>query len=445
MTADFTNRKDIGRCAVEHLREPFEHPITLAVIPQETSVPEQTHILLAGSIIITASSLPSLHPPIHLRSSSSGSAHTLLGSSPSARPVHITVLALDQSPPTLLTHQVRLASFLSTGEFAIFSVDHTNPSTSYRILTYIPSARNARNTPVVQAAYHHPLLITLSHTFALSVYEISEGEVEGGAGGKVQHTHTLTSFTSHPPASIVLSSLSAMGAYKLVLAYAVPVYPAHWSVGATELIVTLGEEGAGAIEVISTRTARALDVPPGWVNERKLKGVREQWGRRVETVAGIQTDGKWVVLAPGSSFAPNFTRSSSPSPSSSSSTSTMSSPVSDRRSINNPTHLQLYRLHLPTLSSAAAKLTFVRSLHGHTGPVSALSLADGRCVSLGGGGVWVWDLEGGAEAGMAAEVVGNDESEHEPEEDEGKGCVVFDERCIVSSGAKEVHIRRFDI
>ena len=443
LALDMTKYIGPGRCAVEHLREPFEHAETrLSAATPETSLVEQTHILLAGNLIITASSKASPHLPIHLRPSSSGSVHTLLCNSSSGRPAQITTLALDQSPPNPHTRQLRLASFLSTGQFTIHAIDHTNPSASSQILTYVPSFRNARNAPVVQAAYHHPLLATLSQSFVLSIYDLREGGEEDGR--KVAHTHTLTSFASYPPASLVLSSLPTTGAYKLVLAYAVPVYPAHWSVGATELVITLGE-GVGAVAVLSTRTARALDVPPGWVDERKLRGMQEQWGRRVERVAGMQTDGKWVVLAPGSLGIPSTSDFSSPILSSESSSSASYSPSSERRATHNPTHLQLYRLHLPTNPSAATKLTFIRSLHGHTGPVSALSLADGRCVSTSGGGVWVWDLEGGAEASMGAQVIGNDEEEEDQEEAEGNGCVVFDDRRIVSTGTEGVDIRRFDI
>lgn len=440
LVLDNTKYLGSGRCAVEHLREPFEHAETiLSAATPEVSLTEQTHILLAGNLIITASNKPSPHPPIHLRPSSSGSAHTLLCNSSSGGPAQIASLALDQSPPNSHTRHLRLASFLSTGQFTIHDIDHTNPTASSQILTYVPSFRNARNAPVVQAAYHHPLLATLSQSFVLSIYDLREGGE--GDGRKVTHTHTLTSFASYPPASLVLSSPPTTGAYKLVLAYAVPVYPAHWSVGATELVITLGE-GVGAVAILSTRTARALDVPPGWVDDRKLRGMQDQWARRVERVAGMQTDGKWVVLAPGSPVLPFASDFSSPMPSSSSSASY--SPPSERRAMHNPTHLQLYRLHLPTNPSAATKLTFIRSLHGHTGSVSALSLADGRCVSTGGGGVWVWDLEGGVEASMGAQVIGN-EVEEGQEDAEGNGCVVFDDRRIVSTGTRGVDILRFDI
>ena len=50
--------------------------------------------------------------------------------------------------------------------------------------------------------------------------------------------------------------------------------------------------------LLSTHSTRAFDIPVGWVDEAKLRVVREQWGRKVGSVAGTQTDGRWVVLAP---------------------------------------------------------------------------------------------------------------------------------------------------
>ena len=96
-------------------------------------------------------------------------------------------------------------------------------------------------------------------------------------------------------------------------------------------------------------------------------------------------------------------------------------------------------------------------LHGHIGPISALSLADGRCVSLGvNGRIWVWDLEGGEEASFGIEVDQNNDGDVEEEKSThrtedatvivtAKGAVVFDERRIVSAGPRGIEARRFDV
>lgn len=441
----------IGRCLVEQIGENTEKPL----FTPDADYPEQTHILLAGNLTITASSRNTLHPSVRLRCPS-GVTHTLLsGSSGHQSAVQITALALDQSsPPSSPNPHLRLASFLSTGEFVIFMINHTNPSASSRKLTYIPTVRNSRTSPIIQTVYHHPLLITLSQSFSLSIYDLT--------GDNVIHNQTLKSFTSHPPSSLVLS-MPSQTTYKLVLSYAIAVYPAHWSVGATELIIsgaspeisqTNGTTPLSSdFSVTSTRTARAFEVPQGWIDERKLRGMREQWGRKVERVADVQTDGKWVILAPGESsrFPASIVPASSQVSSESDAPISSLAPVPSS-SLHSPTYLQLYRLHLPSSSapSAIPKLSFVRTLHGQTGCISALALADGRCVSLGvNGGIWVWDLEGGTGAEVAKPFVSprwrNNEDEEQEEIWTGKGTVVFDERRIISAGAGGVQIRRFDV
>ncbi|KAI9059214.1 hypothetical protein FKP32DRAFT_1761181 [Trametes sanguinea] len=437
-----------GRCSLEHYQ--------LGIPPRlftRTQTLHQTHLLLAGNITIMASSLPSPTPSVLLASPAHG-LHTI--PCPSSHPglvAHVTALALDQSPPTS-GHHGRLICFLSTGEYCLININHYTPTSSSRAYTYQPSGRSSRTAPIVQAAYHHPLLVTLSQSFHLSLYDLSSDTV--------RHTQTLTSFTSYPPSSLVLS-LHSPSSYKLVLAYATPVYPAHWSVGATELVISNTE-----MTVSTTRTTRAIDVPQGWVDENKMRAVREQWGRKVARVADTQTDGKWVVLAPGQHLASAASASSSsedemafstaPTPSLPSSGTTYAS-----SSLYTASGLQLYRLYLPSSASSnsSPKLTFVRTLHGQIGPVSTLALADGRCVSLGmNGSIWVWDLEAGTGTEVSPGITGpsdDAQDEEEPQEDGvfeavklrlamgARGSVVFDDRRIVSAHGTEVEVRRFDI
>ena len=420
-----------GRCSVEHFpsslafTESNEH---IPTSPKAQQLHPHTHILLAGNVTITASSTrtqaPAMifaapnHPPYSLGCPEiSDGIHT-----------QITMLALDQSQPSVHEHQhVRLISFLSTGAFHLFSVNHVTPSASHHVGTYAPQASvsRARVTPIVQSVYHHPLLVTLSESFHLSLYDLSNPE-------HITHSQTLTSYTSYPPTSLVLSCPSP-STYKLVLAYAVPVYPEHWSVGATELIIRNDRTEASThaatsmLTVANTRSTKAFDIPPGWVDEHKMQAVKEQWSRKVTRVADTQTDGKWVILAPGDPSSPG-------------------SPASQ----HTPTSLQLYRLHLPAspTSSAIPRLSFVRTLYGHMGPVSALSVADGRCVSLGANGsIWVWDLEGGTGAEVSPSYwIDEDSKDFLSAFGEGKrGAVAFDERRIVTANARGIEVRRFDI
>ena len=117
-----------------------------------------------------------------------------------------------------------------------------------------------------------------------------------------------------------------------------------------------------------------------------MRAAQEQWSRKVARVADTQTDGKWVVLASSDALHTDQQRSGH----------TRLGYTPSR--LHSSSSLQLYRLYLPSPSNSPSlpKLIFVRTPHGQIGPVSALTLADGRCVSLGvNGSIWVWDLEGG--------------------------------------------------
>lgn len=344
-------------------------------------------------------------------------------------PAQITVLSLDQSTPFLHSRHIRLASFLSTGEFSIFMIDQQSLAAPSRIFAYLPSHRTERNAPIIQAAYHHPILLTLSVTFALSIYDLSEM-------GKVKHTQTLTSFTSYPPTSIVISpSHGARNILKVILVFSVPVYPRHWSVGVTELLVKLGEGVDGIFApptLISTRTVRTHQLPFGWIDEEQFKIAQEQWGRKVEKIVDTQTDGKWVVLAPLSAPIPSSFSGMNPH-----------TPFSNA--------LQQYRLTLPSAPSAGTpKLTFVRYLYGPKNDIEKIWVADGRCVSLSvDGGIWVWDLEERPRGDKGSrEVTWLEGAQVETGDDTSlkrRGSVVFDDRRIATIRGGEVELRRFDI
>ena len=340
----------------------------------------------------------------------------------------ITALALNQSTPCSHSRYLRLASFLSTGEFSIFSVDQHSPTASSRILAYLPSHMTERIAPIIQAAYYHPILLALSAAFTLSIYDLSEH-------GKVKHTQTLSSFTSYPPTSIIISpSHGSRNVLKVVLVFSVPVYPRHWSVGATELLIRLGDDVFGGFSspaLISTRTVRTHDLPLGWIDEEQLKLTQEQWGRKVERVIDTQTDGKWVVLAPLSD-----------------SVSSSTSRMTRHTAFSNA--LQQYRLALPSTPTGTPKLTFVRYLYGPENEVEKIWVADGRCVSLSvDGGIWVWDLEERPRGAKGSkELTWLEGAQVEAGDDttgKGRGSVVFDERRIATIRGGEVELRRFDV
>ncbi|KAI0028602.1 hypothetical protein K488DRAFT_58181 [Vararia minispora EC-137] len=413
-----------GRCQLTRFT-PFPFPPN-----HPPPISERMHVLLAGPMTIYASSKPSQAPTITITCASSSDAFTVYPTVNSLIPVQITSLAADQCPP--LPDIIRFAVCLSTGELAVYELRGHHAQMPTRTHHYAGS-RSRRTHPILQAAYHHPLLFTLSKTFSLSVYDATREAL--------QLVHHLSSFSSWPPASLVLTAPSA-NTFKLLITYASPVYPQHWSLGVTEVLMSCPARAStsaqSAFRLLSTRSVRAFDVPPGWANEARMRVVREQWARKTLAVAATNSDGKWVVLAPTETSclacAPSFPAAATGG----------AHPIR-RHWTPSSLPLQLYRVSFPPLdagASAAPRLTFVRYLYGQTSPVASLALADGRCVSLGvDGSVWAWDLE----TARGVQVYSASPSmQEEPMQNGVLGLITFDERRIISSSPGGVLVRDFD-
>jgi hypothetical protein len=408
---------------------------------------DRIHILLAGSATIYASSRPSHSPTIAIsHASSQPYAFSVKPRSIYLSPLRITTLAVDQSPSS--SERTRFVSCLSNGELFVYQLCGTKAQAPACVNHYLGVRFSRRTHPIIQVAYHHPLLFTLSESFSLSVYDASTETM--------QLIHHLSSFTSFPPASLVLTAPDA-NTYKLLITYASPVYPQHWSLGVTEVLMSYPSRTSSSPSTrtsfipLSTRSVRAFDIPPGWVDETRMRAMREQWGRKALAVAATNSDGKWVVLAP--TEAPCLACA----PAASSAFIAGGAHPVRRNWTASSLPLQLYRVSFPAGAAVSPKLTFVRFLYGQACPVASLALADGRCVSLGvDGSVWAWDLEtaGGVQvfssSGGDRPFGGADGGE----EDEGVWCerlksglsglIAFDERRIISSGPGGVRVRDFD-
>ncbi|VDB87355.1 unnamed protein product [Peniophora sp. CBMAI 1063] len=426
-----------GHCSVSHLQgSPGVSPVSTSILPVTSyhAPVNITNLVLSGSTTIYASSEPSPAPSIQLF------GRTPIPISFPAAPerpdayVAVTALTVDQSHTTI--GHTRYAVCLSSGELAIHNLKDGSLAPTIEH-SYTPPAPSRRVTPIIQVAYHHPLVVTLSESFSLSVYNASAPQIS--------LVHCLTSFTSFPPASLVLTAPS-LTSYKLLVSYCCPTYPRHWSVGMTEVLIRLTTASA-AFELQSTRSIKALDMPVGFIDDAKMEALKEQWGRKVPAVAATQSDGKWVVLAPTDAPCTECALSSA--------TFSVTCNHPERRAWA-PTSLplQLYRLSFPSSGSSTglnSKLTFVRHLYGQTAPIASLALADGRCVGLGlDGSVWTWDLEGG---GLGVEVsppITKGDSDEDDAvryarlRDGMKGVVSFDERRIVTSGPNGIIVRNFD-
>jgi len=371
-----------GRCRTEHKIWENNQESTFENPPE----PHAPQILIAGELILSSSPKGYSNPEVTIHGPNS-SIHTFSSTKlPTRQLSAITCIVQDQSIPSNPPHTeqtVKAAVFYASGSISLFKIRPHCPSEVTEEEIYIPPVPSERTSPITIAAYHHPLLITLSSSFHLSLYQVDKGTIK--------HTQTLSSFTSYPPHSLVLSHPSQQ-TYKLLLSYSAPIYPAHWGVAATELYIS-----ATSFFVSSSRTWRAFDVPFGWLDEEKMSVVREQWSRKVSEVVATETDGKWVILAGSDNV------------------------------------IQVYRLHSrPT----PGRLSFVRSLHGHLCGIRSMALSDGRCVSLGNDGcVWVWDLEGdwGVEVrGGSADLT-------------RASRVVFDDRKILCANRDGLEISHFDI
>ncbi|KIJ49712.1 hypothetical protein M422DRAFT_66161 [Sphaerobolus stellatus SS14] len=347
------------------------------------------NVVSAGGLIMTASSSPSSSPQILLHSSGKV-VHSFSSASIPANVNHkVTAMALDQSQP--IGSNYRLAVFYSIGTFCLFLVSPSNPKASMEILSYTPTTPRQRANTIIHAVYHHPLLITLSSSFTLSLYQLSS--FEPGTIPDVRLAQTLTSFSSHPPMSLILARPSAE-TYKLVLAYTVPVYPQHWTVSVTELVIS-------SFTVQSSHSSAAFDLSPGWTalpTEDLMETMNEHQSLKLPSASAISTDGRYVAISSAASSS-----------------------------------IQLYRL---SSRPSGSKLSFVRILDGHTGPVQALYMADGRCISLSqDGSLWVWDLDRG---GVEVKTEGLQDLPHTTK-------VLFDERRIVIVLNGRIVVKRFDV
>ena len=237
------------------------------------------------------------------------------------------------------------------------------------------------------AAFHSSLLVALSSTFQLEVYDVTEDTI--------RPLRTMASFSSYPPSSLTLCR--TVDAYKILLSYAVPVYPQHWSVATTELSVREGEDKfmSRTIRVFNPTSATWEDIPP---TERvqSTSGTPPRYGAKMASVAAVETDGRWLVVAP-----------------------------------TDDNLMEVYRIK-------QSRLVHSRTLLGPHHAIVGLAVSEGRCVSVSRNGVaWVWDLEGGWGVEVQSEPFF--EGVVEP-----RARVVFDERQIAVGCNERVMIVRFD-
>ncbi|QRV93882.1 hypothetical protein RhiJN_21900 [Ceratobasidium sp. AG-Ba] len=250
-----------------------------------------SHLLLVGDLTIYASHKPSEVATVHIFRDSIASGLSISYSPQSTSRVSVTALSLDHSSADL-----RLAIFYSDGTWAIYRVDYEDGTST--LLYRQPVAINLLSQNVIQAAYHHPLLVTLTTSFRMSIFYLPT------APSPPVLKHTLSSYSTFYPLTITLSRYRTPDQYRVLLAHASPIYPAHWAPSAIDMMLSVtpihGSPDLANVKIISSASTNN-SVPLGWIPDGTPDGVPEElrlrWARKVSHVSGIQTDGKFVVFA----------------------------------------------------------------------------------------------------------------------------------------------------
>lgn len=348
------------------------------------SVQPQHSLFVAGSTLVVSPGVTAPLPAVTIHSA----GKQLLVRPPSSfgtESIRVSTFALNQAG--LSGKEIQIAVFYArenrAHHISIFGI--TNGLQGARGLkAHTPQENHGYAT---HAVFHSPLLVALSSTFQVEMYQVTED--------MIQPLRTMSSFSSFPPSSLTLCRTQS--AYKILLSYAVPIYPQHWSVATTELSVREGEDGfmSRTIRVFNPTGAIWEAIPPG-ERVQSMSGPPPQYGTKMASVAGVETDGRWLVVAP-----------------------------------SDDNLMEVYRIK-------QNRLVHSRTLLGPHQATVGLAVSEGRCVSVSRDGVaWVWDLEGGWGVEVQSEPFF--EGAVEP-----GARVVFDERQIAVGCNGRVMIVRFD-
>ncbi|EUC58684.1 F-box-like protein [Rhizoctonia solani AG-3 Rhs1AP] len=316
--------------------------------------PQAAHVLLVGDLTIYASSQTSPAPTVYIFRDNINSGMRIQCDPPSGSSVSVTTLCLDHS-----SARTRLAIFYSDHSWTIRTVDYERR----HVTTDYTSTLSRLGSTIVGAAFHHPLLVTLSSTFRMCIYHLQTPPATPVL------KQTLSSYSGFTPLTMTIARYRAPDQYRILLAHASPIYPAHWGPSVTDITISAQPSQSDTllsmpnkpsdVRILSS-SSTSNQFPVGWIPDGTPDGIPEElrlrWLRKVSHVSGIQTDGKFVVFA------------------------------------SEDGGIQVYRL------LRNARLLYERTLFPPTHAPSprALSVADSRCVcATGGSGLWVWDLESG--------------------------------------------------
>ncbi|KAJ1304328.1 hypothetical protein OPQ81_005487 [Rhizoctonia solani] len=317
------------------------------------------HILLAGDLTVYASGQLSSAPMVYIFRDTISSGLRIRYDLPPDSLVSVTALCLDHSSAS-----TRLAIFYSDHSWTIRTVEYERRHIAIDYSSTRPRSSISSAT-IVKAAFHYPLLVTLSSSFRMCIYYLPTPPAPP------MLKHTLLSYSGFTPLTMTIARYRTPDQYRVLLAHASPIYPSHWGPSATDIAISVqpasdsfgtpssAPRNPSHVRILSSSNTNN-QLPVGWIPDGTPdcipEDLRLRWLRKVSHVSGIQTDGKFVVFA------------------------------------SEDGGIQVYRL------LRNARLLYERTLFPPTHAPSprALTVADSRCVcATRDGGLWVWDLETG--------------------------------------------------
>ncbi|WVF68594.1 hypothetical protein IAT40_003363 [Kwoniella sp. CBS 6097] len=388
-------------------------------------------------------------------SSSSGKSSTPLGiippppgwSSPH-RPDNVTAIVADQSVVDLDDANLsdlegalpaRLVVFYQSGGFVLLTISsqsgavgsgikwkresihppHIRPHSVKRRAT---AHQPLQGDPVVLAALHHPILISCTRDFHLSVYAFPSASPPSATTGadipQPRHLKTLHSEVSfHPaalslfPASTAEESADALSAqnitqerdepdhFRAALTYCTPLYPSSWTVAVQELSISQrrGEVRRGEAYHVG-RSIGDEDDTIVW--PRKIRPVVGVKGK----ATGVGSDGRWCVLSGEGSQIQVYSLPHH--------TQRYDHDISENDTALDENGTRFRKRRVLDEEETPQPIVHSQTLLAHSTEITSLALSSGRCVSGGRDGrVLVWELDEDADEvgmGMGAHVHGKD-------------------------------------
>ncbi|CAE7134189.1 unnamed protein product [Rhizoctonia solani] len=256
------------------------------------------HILLVGDMAIYASGQTSPAPTVYIFRDCINSGLQIRHDPSPGSLVSVTTVCLDHS-----SGGTRLAIFYSDHSWTICTVDYERRHVA---IDYSSTSRSG--AAIINAAFHHPILVTLSSSFRMCIYYL-----QTPLAAPILK-HTLSSYSGFTPLTMTLARYRTPDQYRILLAHASPIYPAHWSPSVTDITISTQPSsdsspsdtlspllhGSPHVRILSS-SSTTNQLPTGWIPDGTPDGIPEElrlrWLRKVSHVSGIQTDGKFVVFA----------------------------------------------------------------------------------------------------------------------------------------------------